>query len=781
MAAQVDRRPSRPPQYLTRFIGRRRELAQLSEQLTTKRAARLITLTGVGGSGKTRLAAELARVAARPGRDTQDAWIGYDVCWVSLSSLTDPALVPQTVAAALGLREARGRSPASALLAAVRETHLLLVLDNCEHLAGACGALARQLLDGCPHLVILATSRAPLNVTGEAIYPVPPLQTAEVGTGAGGTHLAQSEAAQLFLDRAAMMLSGYQISRHNAKRITQICQRLGGLPLAIELAASWIRVLSVQDILKEIEESLDFLSSWEPTLAPRHRSMRAVLDTSLRRLSGKQQRVFADLAVFRGSFGRDAAEVVARASLPSLAALVENSLLQRLPGDEWGTRYQLHEVVRQYAQDRLEAYGDGRGESARQQHLRFYLELAERAAESWDTAQETAWLNRLKVDQENLHTAVRRAVAQSQAEEALRLSAALFAFWIYNTPPEGYAELLDRSLALPWDDGSTELVHARAKTLCITGFAAVATSDYAQAMECFQVGETLYRRLDDARGIAWSQRGYGFAKLLSGKAKEAETYVEKSLALCRSSGDAWGEAWSVFDLGNIAFSRGAIEQARRLLEEASQRFEAMGTLFGNYRALILLGDIRRRQSCWSEALAFYSEALRLEQENRFGQFGADLLEGLARIAAAQRLPEISAQLFGAGDAWRQTFGQARSFFYEPGYQRIQEAARAQLEDKAWSSGYEAGRRLTSEQAMDAARQAVPALESAALEPHSAGLTGREVEVLGLVAEGLKNQEIADQLVVSPRTVHAHLRSIYGKLGVHTRTAAALEALERQLV
>lgn len=781
MSAQSNTISSNLPHYLTRFIGHEREIAQLKQLLTAGRAARLITLTGVGGCGKTRLAAEAARAFANHDAQGSGALFGDGVRWVSLSSLSDAALLPQTVAAALGLREATGRSPTAALLAALRQAHLLLVLDNCEHLASACGTLAQQLLAGCPDLVILATSRAPLNVAAESIFPVPPLTMVDVGAGAAGAYLAQGEAVRLFLDRAAMMLSGYTIHSHNAQAINQICRRLDGLPLAIELAASWIRVLSAQDILMQVEQSLDFLASSEPTLAPRHRSMRAVLDTSWRRLAGEQQRVFAALAVFRGSFSREAAEAVAAASLSSLAALAENSLMQRLPGGEGSTRYQLHEVVRQYAQDRLEAYGDGSSERARGQHLGFFLVLAEQAAQTWDTVEETAWLNRLQIEQDNLRTAVSWAIAQARAEEALRLGAALFTFWVYTSPPDEYGELLQRSLALAWDGEAPAVTLARAKAVNVAGYAAVAGSDYSQGLACFQEGLALYTRLGDERGISWSLRGCGFATLLDGNAEEAQPYVEQSLALCCQSGDAWGEAWSIFDLGHIAFALGAIERAQPLIEDALHRFRQMGVLFGAYRASILLGDIQRRHSHWAEAMAHYAEALQLEQENHFGQFGADLLEGLAKIAAVQRQPDATARLFGAGHAWRQTFGQARSFFYEPGYQRILAIARAQLAEDDWSAGYAAGCGLTSEQAMAEARQAARVLASAPLAPYPAGLTEREVEVLRLVVEGLKDQEIADQLVVSPRTVHAHLRSIYGKLGVNTRTAAAHEAVQLKLV
>lgn len=781
MAAKISKLTGKFPHYLTRFIGRQREIAQLKQMLTAKSAARLITLTGVGGCGKTRLATEVARVFTDTGTRGKDALFGDGVRWVSLTSLSDPALIPQTVAATLGLREATGHSPAGALIAAFRQAHLLLMLDNCEHLAGACSALAQRLLADCPDLVILATSRVPLNVVEETVFPVPSLKTVEVGAGADGDYLAQGEAAQLFLDRAAMMLSGYTIHIHNIQAINQICRRLDGLPLAIELAASWIRVLSAQDILKQVEQSLDFLASSEPTLDPRHRSMRAVLDYSWRRLTGEQQRVFAALAVFRGGFSREAAEEVAAASLSSLSALAENSLMQRLPGGEGSTRYQFHAVVRQYGQDRLEAYDDGSGERARQRHLVFFLALAEQAAQAWDTAEETAWLNRLKVDQGNLHSAVDWAITQAMAEEALRLSASLFTFWIYTTPPSEYTELLQRSLTLPWDYSSPAVILARAKAVNVAGYAAVSYSDFSQALEYFKEGLALYTRLDDKRGISWSLRGCGFAILLGGEAKGALPYVEKSLALCRQSGDAWGEAWSVYDQGYITFAQGAIERAQPLIADALRRFRQLGILFGAYRAMILLGDIQRRHSCWTEAVAYYDKALKLEQDNRFGQNGADLLEGLAKIAVVQRQPNTAARLFGASESWRQTFGQARSFFFETGYRRILETARTQLSDGDWSAGYTAGLGLTSEQAMYEARQAAKVLASLSLAPYPAGLTEREVEVLRLVAEGLKDQAIADQLVVSPRTVHAHLRSIYGKLDVSTRTAAVREASILNLV
>lgn len=321
---------------------------------------------------------------------------------------------------------------------------------------------------------------------------------------------------------------------------------------------------------------------------------------------------------------------------------------------------------------------------------------------------------------------------------------------------------------------------SRQGPVSVAGYGAVAGSDYSKALACFQEGLALFTPLGDERGISWSLRGRGVATVLGGNAEEALLHVKQSLALCCRTGDGWGEAWSIFDLGHIAFALGAIERAQPLIEDALHRFRQIDVLFGAYRALILLGDIQRRYSRWAEAMAHYAEALQLEQEDRFVQFGADLLEGLAKIAAMQRQPDTTARLFGAGHTWRLTFGQARSFFYEPGYQRILAIARAQLAEKDWSACYAAGRNLTSEQAMAEARRMARLLASAPQAPYPTSLTEREIEVLRLVVEGLKDQEIADQLVVSPRTVHAHLRSIYGKLGVNTRTAAAHEAMQLKL-
>ncbi len=315
------------PSYLTRFIGREDEIAFLAQLIDgdipataspthpPPRRCRLLTLTGVGGSSKTRLALEVARDFTRAKTDGVGGFAD-GVHWVALGPVTVPDRMPQVVAAAFALREAAGLNPLDALVNRLKDQHTPLVFDNCEHLVTACPQLSDVLLARCPGLVILATSRTPLHLSNERIFAVPPLHMVEHDATRSTDEHGPSEAMRLFLDRAAMVTPAYTSTGSTVEAITHICQRLDGLPLAIELSASWMRVLNVRDLLAEIDRNITFLTSSAPGVAQRHRSMRAVLDSSWSRLAEQDQQVFSALAVFVGSFSRDAAEKVAGASLP---------------------------------------------------------------------------------------------------------------------------------------------------------------------------------------------------------------------------------------------------------------------------------------------------------------------------------------------------------------------------------------------------------------------------------------------------------------------------------
>ena len=627
---------------------------------------------------------------------------------------------------------------------------------------------------------VLTTSRTPLQLPEETIFAVPPLQLAGPTQGGSGAP-AESEAIRLFLDRAAMVTPACTSTRSTVGTIAEICRRLEGLPLAIEIAASWMRVITARDLLREIERSIAFLSSSAQGIPERHQSMRAVLDSSWQWLGVVDQEVFSALAVFRGDFSRDAAEVVGQATLSSLSALAEKSLISRLPDSECETRYHIHELVRQYALERLEALDAGQLRAARQRHLDYFVALVERAEECWDTPHEAEWLDRLRTDQANVSAALLWSLDCAHTEAALCMSGGLLTFWLYSSPLGQFGPLLERALSLPWDSTSRAATRGRAKVLNVAGYAAVAASDFGTARTRFDEGLTLYRLLGDDGLVAWSLRGRSYANRLSGDLAASQADEERSLAITRAVSDLRGEAWSIHDLGEIAFARGDLDNAEQLLEEGLGRFEEHGVAFGAYRAIALLGDIARRREQWLAAITRYEEALIRQRHVHFVARGADIIEGLAGIAVALHRPASGARLLGAGDAWRATFGFARYIFHEQDHEKALKAAERQLTPQAWSANYKAGRELTAEQAMDLAHSCAQQLASVSRGRHADRLTQRELEVLHSVALGLSSSEIAAQLVVSPRTVHAHLRSIYDKLNVSTRTAAAIEAARLNLV
>jgi non-specific serine/threonine protein kinase len=772
------------PSYVTRFVGREREVALLSRLVGGASVPggplmpdRLVTLTGAGGCGKTRLASQVALGFC----DTEDTpRFGNGVRWIDLAPLTEAEEVPRVIARALGLPEAAGVNPLQALVSALETQHLLLIMDNCEHLGEACAQVATAVLAACPRVALLLTSRSPLHVSEETVFAVPPLETEDIGRVPSGGSAGPGEAIQLFWDRATMGAQYAPSTVATAEAITTICQRLGGSPLAIELAASWMRVLTARDLLAEIDRSIDFLSSSAPGLADRHRSMRAVLESSWHRLAEQDQRVFSALAVFRGSFSREAAGSVAGATLSSLSALTDTYLIQRLPASENETRYRIHDLVRQFAFERLEQVDKAAADTARALHLGYFLSLVERAEAAWDTAQEAEWLDRVRTERANVDAALSWAMTAQQGEQALRISAGLFAFWVYTTPLTGYANTLEQALSLPWNVRSPATTRARAKALNVAGYAAVIGSDLRRARERFDEGLSLYAALADDGASAWALRGRSMVSRLTGDVAAARADEERSLAICRATNDVRGHAWSVHDLGEIAFANGDLDVADELFQEGLQRFERHGVAFGSYRALIMLGDVRRRTAQWAAAIARYQQALDRQRHLHFVAMGGDILEGLAQVAVGLHSPAVAAQLFGAGHAWRETFGFQRYTFHEHAHELNIVAAKQQLGSE-WAAAYAVGRGLSADQAMDKADAAANDLASVATAQAMTGLTRRELEVLHAVALGLGSPEIAVRLVVSPRTVHAHLRSIFRKLDVSTRTAAVHEASRLHLV
>jgi predicted ATPase/DNA-binding CsgD family transcriptional regulator len=747
----------RLPTYLTRFVGREQDIADVTELL---QANQLVTVCGVGGSGKTRLAIEVAR-------NWHLVTGSEEVYWVSLAAVSEPIAVTGSVAAAVGLPEAASSDPMPALVNALLGDSVLVVIDNCEHLVRAACELIGHLCAACPQLTVLTTSRAALQAEQECVFPIPPLESAD--------------AADLFVERAAAVSPVYAATEANTATIARICEWLDDLPLAIELAATWIQVLSANDLLSELDKSVDVLSSSALGVEDRHRSMRAVLDRSWEWLGQEERRVFAKLGVFLGGFTQESAEVVAGASLASLAALTERSLISRLPDPSGGGRYEVHELLRTYALERLEEAG-GAAATARAAHADYFLDLVEQAEAVWDTADEDERLNRLATDEPNVDSALRWALALADSERALRLSASLFAPWIYSSPLARYAELVEQAVQLPWDASSTATLRSRAKAHNVVGYEAIAEQDFQRAESRFSEAIELYGILEQVQPLAWTHRGYGYTHLvLRGDLQTARAHVDRSLALCRGIGDERGLSWSTHDLGEIAMAAGDLEGAQQMFEQALPEFERLGVWFGAYRGLVALGEIHLQRNEWLAAAKRFRSGLEVQRRMHYTGRGADLLDGVAGLAEATHRHRLAARLYGAGDTWFATFRFTRYHRRSGRHRHRNPVTARQLSDEEWNAEFDRGARLSVDQAQDAVEAALSELEATYGGRLPVGLTDRELDVLRLVAQGFSNDAIANRLVVSPRTVHAHLRSIFDKLGVSTRAAAAHEAARLNLV
>lgn len=740
------------PTYLTRFVGRDEEIRQLRTQLAHHR---LVTICGTGGLGKTRLAAE---VAARAKAQFPDG-----IFWASLTGVVGDAATERAIGAAALGRPTSGVDPLASAITVIGRRRLLLVLDNCEQAAGACAAALTRLLAGCPSLRCVTTSRIALQAPGEQVYAIPPL-----GAGADGPD--RGDAVALFLDRAALGAPGWEVSSSSAT-IREICDRLEGLPLAIELAASWVRVLAPADLLTEISRGLDALSDAGDLVEGRHRSIQAVLATTWTWLGASEREVLARLGIFVDGFSREAARVVAGATLGILATLSERSLIRRTPQPSGGTRYHVHELVRVFAEQRLRELGAW--DETELRHYAYAADLVRAAERTWDTADEPEALVRIAADSGNVEAAVVRAVDRGAATDALRLVGGLFAYWIYTAPLEARRLLLERALAIPAEPGEGPAVRARA--LNVAGYAWL-YRDRHVAADRFTEAIALYRQVDDRPGEAWTLRGLGYVHLVWNEPEVSDRLNRESLQICREVGDRPGIAWSLFDAAESAVARRELDRALPLLAEAEHAFAALGIDYARYRTLILLGDVHRLRRDWLSALERYREALALQRRRHFTTRGAEITEGLGALAAEVGRVDLTARLHGVAATWRRVLGTARLGYNEMDFDATHASAQRRLPSAEWLRLFEVGQRLTVAESEVDTEKIAHDLVVWCSSPVG-HLTRRELDVLGLVAEGLSNPDIATRLVLSPRTVHAHVRSIFDKLGVSSRTAAALRARE----
>ena len=780
------------PQKLTSFVGREREIAEVTRLLGE---GRLLTLTGPGGCGKTRLALEVAWQRG-------DGAFAEEVRFVALAPIRDPDLVIPSIVQALGAAEAGGMSPVESLVSYLRDRRILLVLDNFEQVIPAAPQIG-VLLQTCPKLNVLTTSRASLRINGEREYAVPPLQLPpDAAIQVEIESLEQYEAVRLFVQRALAVKPDFALTPENAPAVAEICTRLDGLPLAIELAAARVKLLSPQAMLSRMANvgKLNVLTGGARDLPSRQQALRNTIEWSYNLLDDAEKALFRSISVFVGGCTLDVVEVLlggkgpggesrqagaisalfqptAAGSRPGtpievldgLTSLVDKSLIRAEEAGTGEPRFVMLETIREYASERLVESGEADAMLGR--HGAYYLALAEEAEPELRGPRQVEWLDRLEREHDNLRAALSGGLRRGDIDVASRLAAALCWFWFaHGHLSEGRA-WIDALLS----HGPAVSAPVRARLLAGAGRIANNQADYRAAIDFLNEGLTIYRDLGDEQGVAANLNILGTVAIYSGEYEQARAYYEESLDIFRKLEDRVGVSKCLANLGTVAFYSGDFARARNFYEESLALQRELGDMWGMAASLANLGATALNQRDYAEAARHYKESLPLLNELGDKASIAECLEGLAAAIGAWKggRPERAARLFGAAEALREAVGAPLSLASRPEYERNLNTARSLIHEVAFGEAWAQGRAMSLEEALAlAAEEVVVPAAYPRIE-----LTAREIDVLRQVAVGLSNDEIAEKLHLSRHTVHAHLTNIYSKLGVSSRAGATRYAVE----
>lgn len=806
------------------LIGRDHAVAAV-QQLLLQEHIGLLTLTGPGGIGKTRLALQVAA-------NLLDHFVD-GVYFVSLSPISDPELVASAIAQPLGVREAAGRSLQESLQEYLRDKQLLLVLDNFEQILPA-APLVSALLTTCPRLKVLVTSRASLHLYGEQEFPVSPLALPDAKHFTP-TRLTAYAAIDLFCQRARAVKPDFALTPENATAVAQICIGLDGLPLAIELAAARIKLFSPAALLARLDQRLTLLTGGSHDLPTRQRTLRDEIAWSYDLLTPAEQKLFCRLAVFVGGFTLEAAQAVGNINgdlaidvLDGIATLVDQNLLKQMDHPGGKARFTMLETIREYGLAQMITSGEA--ETIRRRHANFFLTLAERTEPLLLGPRRQQGLACLESELDNLRAAFLWSEGDdNQAEISLRLAGALIWFAHFANHFHEVRKWLQSSL-----QRALKPTADRAKALWGAGLLAAIQADFVEAHRQLAESEQLWRQIGEPLGLAIALRELSLVEFAQSQFVTAQQHSEEGIGLFRMLDSKWHLALALDNLSNVVANRGEPMAARRLLQESVALFRMVDDTWGLSGAMIslgfvasqqgdyttavplieesltirrllvdkwmitnslsLLGEVRQRQGQLEQANNLYRECLTMAYEIGDKACIAHILYHLGTLANRQSQPEHAILLWAVAATLRTEAG---GFLFHTlvdatEQERAITAVRTRVGAETFAAKWAEGQAMTLEQVIAYALplpgvpEAVPAtkennIPALAPLPYTAGLTVREVEVLRLLAQGLTYAQIADNLVISRRTVNTHVTSIFGKLAVSSRAAATRFAIDHHLV
>ncbi|MGW3471245.1 LuxR C-terminal-related transcriptional regulator [Saccharopolyspora sp. NPDC000995] len=756
------------PGELTTFVGRETELVRVRNLLAS---SRLVTLTGVGGAGKTRLALGVASRLTRAFRD--GVWL------VELASLDDEELLVQTVVTAVGIRDQSTRWTFSGLAERLADKQLLLILDNCEHLLPACATMTSILLEKCPGLRVITTTRQALRIAGEHIFPVPTLACPH-GSEPIDT-LTKYEGFALFADRAAATVPDFTVDESNASAISELCRQLDGLPLAIELAAANLRALSPQQIVQRLGDRFDLLDHGRVDVLPHHQTLRALIDWSFDRCTEQEKTLWLRLSVFSETFDLDTAEAVcsgeglpSQAVLNAIAGLLEKSILIRQ--ERAGVvRYQVLETIRQYGRQALRESKEET--TVRQRHLSWYSGLASRMAGAWFGPEQANWFGRMRLEHPNLRTALDFCLTQSSDEigTGLHIASCLHEYWRANGLMNEARHWVDRLLS---HGDATSVVALRAMSMA--SYFALLQNDVYAAHQMIKRGKDLQQDLHDDSASFLFTVPESYAAMFRGDLPGAVSLLEDFVDRYRGVEEL---QWFPTALILLALSTSILgkQQATAYWRELLALCDRHNESWRRSYAFWGLGIQHWRQGQAQHARELVRQGLILQHgfDDEFGT--AQSIETLAWIAASDQHHKEAARLFGSAHMIRQRMGGTLVSYFVDYHNRHVSLVRDAIGPEAYEKEFSQGGQSTFEQAIGYATGQQTKPTSERQEEHTDPLTRREREIAQLVAQGMSNKKMAETLVISKRTAESHVEHILSKLGFTSRSQITAWVVEHRML